>query len=53
MTKYQEWKLYGRYVLRRSGKRARALLSRLLPGIAPVAKKPRTKLGATVTVKHG
>jgi hypothetical protein len=43
MTKYHEWKLYGRYVLRRLGKRCRALLSRVFPGITPAGKKLRTK----------
>jgi hypothetical protein len=32
MTKYQEWKLYGRYILRRIRKRVQRLLSRLFPG---------------------
>jgi arylamine N-acetyltransferase len=46
MTKYQAWKLYGRYVLRRIGKRARSLLARVFPGIAPAARRPRAKRGA-------
>jgi hypothetical protein len=42
MTKYQEWKLYGQYLLRRIGKRTRSLLSRVIPGIEPARKKPRS-----------
>ena len=52
MTKYQEWKLYGRYVLRRVGKRIRTLLSRVVPGIAPAARKPRTKRDAQLAAKQ-
>jgi len=43
MTKYQEWKLYGRYLLRRISKRIISLLSRVFPGIVPARKKPQTK----------
>ena len=52
MTKYQEWKFYGRYLLRRIGKGIRALLSRVVPGIAPAARKPRTKRDAQLGVKQ-
>ena len=53
MTKYQEWKLYGRYVLRRIGKRVRSSLSRLFPGISPAAKKPRTKRDLPIARQAG
>ncbi len=53
MTKYQEWKLYGRYVLRRIGKRVRLALSRVFPGVAPAAKRPRAKRGLQVSAKQG
>ena len=46
MTKYQQWKLYGRYVLRQIGKRIRSLLSRVFPGIAPARKRQRTRWGS-------
>ncbi len=46
MTKYQAWKLYGRYVLRQIGKRIRSLLSWVFPGIAPAGKKRRAKPAA-------
>ena len=51
MTKYQAWKLYGRYVLRRIRKRIQTLLSRVFPRIAgtmypwSAGKKRRTKRG--------
>jgi len=51
MTKYQEWNLYGRYVLRRISKRIRSLLSRVFPGISPSERKPRAKRGATAGAK--
>jgi arylamine N-acetyltransferase len=53
MTKYQAWKLYGRYVLRRIGKRARSLLARVFPGIAPAARRPRAKRGVQAGAKQG
>jgi hypothetical protein len=57
MTKYQEWKLYGRYVLRRIGKRARSLLSRVIPGIAgtvharSAGKRRKTKRDSPIGVR--
>ena len=48
MTKYQQWKLYGRYILRRIGKRVQALLSRVVPGLSPAGKRRRTKRGAQI-----
>ena len=51
MTKYQAWKLYGRYVLRRIRKRIRMLLSRMIPGLAgtmypwSAGKRQRAKRG--------
>jgi hypothetical protein len=51
MTKYQEWKLYGRYVLRQIRKRIQTLLSRVFPGIAPAGKRRKTKRDSPIGVK--
>ena len=51
MTKYQEWKLYGRYVLRRIRKRIQTLLSRVLPGIAP-RERGGGPIGRQIGTKH-
>ena len=51
MTEYQEWKLYGRYLLRRITKRIRVLLSRVFPGIAPAGRKLRNRRDASVGTK--
>jgi hypothetical protein len=51
MTKYQEWKLYRRYVLRRISKRIRPLLSRVFPQIVPAGKKSRIERGVPLGAK--
>ena len=52
MTKYQGWKLYGRYVLRRIRKRMQTLLSRVIPGIAPAGKRRKTKRDSPIDVRQ-
>jgi hypothetical protein len=51
MTKYQEWKLYGRYLVRKISNRMTSLLSRVIPGISPARKRRKTKRDSPIGVR--